>query len=457
MQPRSRIFGALLLWGTATLFCQAQGASDADLRREIEELKERLARLEALLETREPAPATTAEAPATASSPAPTAASTEAPDPSAFKASWKDGLRFETPSRDFEFQLGGRLQYDWAFFTANESLGPVLGDLNENTEFRRARVLLAADLYRHVELKAEYDFAGGDSEFKDVYIALNSVPGLGSVRFGHQKEPFSLEELTSSKYITFLERSLPNVFAPSRNSGVLAQRTFAEDRINWAGGVFRNTNDQGLGRLLGGYRFTTRFTGLPWYRDEGRKLLHLGVAYSRQNNPEEVLIYTQRPEAHLYPGAATTGVIASRSQDLLGLEAALVNGPFSLQGEFVNAFVDAPSVGDPRFSSYYVQASFFPTGEHRNYRTSSAAFDRLRPQSNFFDGSGGAGAWELAVRFSHLDFEDAGVAGETLDNFTFGVNWYLNPNTRVMWNYVFANREETENAHIFQTRFHIDF
>ncbi len=44
-----------------------------------------------------------------------------------------------------------------------------------------------------------------------------------------------------------------------------------------------------------------------------------------------------------------------------------------------------------------------------------------------------------------------------MDDFTFGVNWYLNPNTRFMWNYVYSERERVGDAHVLQTRFHIDF
>ncbi len=64
---------------------------------------------------------------------------------------------------------------------------------------------------------AQYDFAGGDADFKDVYVGLKKLPGVGTLKVGHFKEAFGLEELTSSKYITFIERSLPTeAFAPSR-------------------------------------------------------------------------------------------------------------------------------------------------------------------------------------------------------------------------------------------------
>ena len=110
----------------------------------------------------------------------------------------------------------------------------------------------------------------------------------------------------------------------------------------------------------------------------------------------------------------------------------------------------------PNFQGFYVYGSYFLTGENRVYKTSSGAFDRMSPKRNF-DGNGGLGAWEIALRYSNLDLNDADFSGGELDDFTVGVNWYLNPNTRFMWNYVFADLDDIGDTNIFQTRFQIDF
>ncbi len=72
------------------------------------------------------------------------------------------------------------------------------------------------------------------------------------------------------------------------------------------------------------------------------------------------------------------------------------------------------------------------------------------------------GAWEVGLRYSHIDLNDEGISGGEEDNITVGLNWYLNPNVRMMFNYVNADLEDRAgipdgDADIFQTRFQIDF
>ncbi len=384
-------------------------------------------------------------------------ASGEKATPGALKAYWKDGLRFDSADKAFQFKLGGRLHNEWAVFSGDSRLEERVGRLVDGVEFRRARLYGSGVIFGNVEYKAEFDFAAGDAELRDAYIGLQDLRGLGSLKVGHLKEPFGLEQLTSANYTTFVERSLSDVFSPSRNTGLLVQNTLASDRVNWAAGVFRDTNNSGAARADGGYNFTGRLTGLPWYSDGGTKLLHLGVAYSRQNALADSIRYRQRPEAHLAPQFTDTGALLAASTDLLGLEGAWVDGPFSLQGEYVRSFVNTPTPDDPSFFGFYLAASWFLTGEHRQYKTSSGAFDRTQPLSAFGREGGGKGAWEIGARYSHLDLNDNEVRGGRLNDFTLGLNWYLNPNARVMWNYVFSDLHSVGGAHILQTRLQVDF
>jgi phosphate-selective porin OprO/OprP len=182
--------------------------------------------------------------------------------------------------------------------------------------------------------------------------------------------------------------------------------------------------------------------------------VHLGFAYSYQDR--DTIRFRARPEAHLSPvRLVDTEELDVDAANILDFEAAAVFGPFSIQGEYIPAFVDG--AGDPTFVTYYFYASYFLTGENRVYKAKNGAFARMKPNRNFLDGQGGWGAWELGTRVSGMDLDDGDVQGGELQNLTFGINWYLNPNVRFMANYVYSDRDRAGKANIFEGRFQIDF
>jgi phosphate-selective porin OprO/OprP len=191
--------------------------------------------------------------------------------------------------------------------------------------------------------------------------------------------------------------------------------------------------------------------------NRGRQLLHLGLSYGHKFRNNDPVRFRQRPEAHLSPVRfVDTASFASDGIDLINPEVALVYGPFSLQGEYLHAFAQASEAKDPDFDGVYVYGSYFLTGENRVYKTSDGAFDRVNPSQNF-DGNGGLGAWEVGLRYSHLDFDENDFSAGELGDLTVGINWYLNPNVRFMWNYVLADLDDVGDTNIFQTRFQVDF
>ena len=70
---------------------------------------------------------------------------------------------------------------------------------------------------------------------------------------------------------------------------------------------------------------------------------------------------------------------------------------------------------------------------------------------------GGFGAWELALRYSYLNLNDELADGGILSDITAGTNWYVNPNTRVMLNYVHADLDDVDETSAVTVRTQIDF
>jgi phosphate-selective porin OprO/OprP len=399
---------------------------------------------------------------------------TEAND---FRVYWKDGLNLDTTDERTKLKIGVQVHNDYYWFDQDRSLQRQV-DLEDGVEFRRGRLYISGKIHENINFKTEYDFAEGESAFKDVYLELTGIPAIQNVRVGHFKEPFSLEELTSDNDIPMMERSLPNIFAPSRNSGVMVHGAFLgeakKERLTAAAGVFHTTDDFGNNANDGGYSASLRVTGLPWYANEGKRLLHLGAGYTHRN-PDDVTRIRQRPEAHGADRFVDTGEFDVEGIDSYALEAAVLYGPLTIQGEYFFNDVDTRYLGERDFDGYYIQAMYMLTGESRPYKNANGVFDRLKPKHNFKIGGddAGWGAWEVALRLSSIDLNDGHttyldqllsreneIRGGEEDNVTLGLNWYLNPNVRVMWNYTLADLDSPlydGDLKIFQTRFQLAF
>ncbi len=395
-------------------------------------------------------------------------------------------------------KAGGRFYVDDVFFGQSAGSMAILGDAQDTLFFRTARLFLEGEGFGVISYKVEFDFAGlknyttgpgdpgdhthgvagvGVTAFKDVYLAVHDLPWLGTVYVGHFKEPMSLEELTSSRFITFMERSLLNVFAPTRNIGIMAMQVTASENATFAIGVFRTIDDKPpyIADDDHGDAVTLRGTWLPWYDEatEGRGLLHLGLGYTYRDVNNPVQRVRQREEIAVGPYVVDTGDFGNVADiHIFNPEVAFVYGPFSVQTEYMGAtYVRDGGAGDAYFDGVYVQVSYFLTGENRVYDRQKAAFTRVRPYENFFrvrDENGyiftGKGAWELAYRYSYLDLDhpSAGIFGGWDSSHTLGVNWYLNPYTRLMFNYIHSDlgsldQQANTFLDVFALRAQIDF
>ena len=357
-----------------------------------------------------------------------------------FRVYWRDGLRLDSNNNDFKLRIGGRIHNDWGFFSLGDEISFAGRNAQDGTEFRRARIFIGGDIYENFEFKAQFDFASSRAEFKDVYVAVKNVPVLGKISVGHFKEPFGLEAMASSKNFTFMERGLSDVFTPGRNSGISVSNAVFNKRMGYAIGLFKETDNFGSGQdNNGGYNITGRITGAPWYAKDGRRVFHLGAAASYKD-VDGTFRYRQRPGAHLIDALVDTNPVMTNSILAYNLGSALVVGPFSLQAEYTKADIDGMSgTPDADLSGYYAQVSYFLTGENRSYKLGDGTFGKVDINNKFKGfGQGGTGAWEVAARYSKLDLNDGMIRGGDIENYTLGLNWYLNANIKIMLNYVYG-------------------
>jgi phosphate-selective porin OprO/OprP len=375
-----------------------------------------------------------------------------------------DGFKVKTKDGNFEFQVIGRIMVDSAWYGNDNNNGQ---NLNDGTEIRRGRLGVKGTLWKVWDYKFEYDFAGSGS-IKDAFLAykgLEEYIGVPlEIKAGNFKETFGLEQLTSSRFIPFMERSLvTEALAPDRNLGAA---------INSYGDVLNGGWSAAVG-VFGDNVNTTNRAGDETWGSSGRvtfapiatktTVVHFGGAADYRNLRGQEYRVRTRPESHIANHRLVdTGFFAADDKITWGVESAGVWGPLSVQGEYMQQRVDAPNGTTFEFDGYYVEASWFITGESRNYNAKYGVFKRLKPNSPL--GQGGYGAFEVAARYSALDLNNKTIQGGNEHDWTVGLNWYPISHARLMFNYVNVTStkyvdgvKEFNNPDIIEIRGQIDF
>ena len=377
-----------------------------------------------------------------------------------FSFKWDNGFKLTSQDNQFALKFGGRIMVDHAYLFQNSELDENFGLLESKsgTEIRRARLYFSGDLYENTYFKFQVDFAGDKVSLKDVYIGFKNIPIAGDIRIGHVKEPFRLSTINSSKHTTFLEPGHNAAFAQGRNNGVVIFNDFFNNRISAQLGAFRNADNNSDDAFADdGYVLGGRLTSLAINNEEKNQLLHLGLAYSYRNPESKEYNIAVRPGAHLAPKYISTNTIKKLNYvGLTNFESAYIQGPFSFQGEFLTASINTYS-NTYHFSNYYGEFSYFFTGESKKFKGSYAGFDSVTPNKNFSGKDKGAGAWEVALRYSKTDLTNKDIIGGNQKDITLALNWYPNPVTRLMLNYIWVDIEDKGQGNILQGRIQIEF
>jgi phosphate-selective porin OprO/OprP len=356
--------------------------------------------------------------------------------------------RFRSEGRSFEARLGGRLHLDAAVY--DEDTTP----LDDHFEIRRLRLGLETRFLRDWRSGLVVELSPGTTEWlRDAWIGYYGFERT-RIQLGVRTVPLGMEAATSSNDTTFLERSLANAQSPESLTG-LNLETHGESWSARVGGFFdafgqeERDKQRAEGPLVLG-----RLTAAPLH-DEGR-VLHLGVSsFYRAVRGKDRYRLRSRPESSLAPYFFNTGRLADVDDAFaFAVEGAGALGPVSIQGEYSRTKLwRDDGHRDPSFHGAYLEASWFPTGESRPYDVRRGVFERIEPRRRW-------GAVQLAVRWSRLDLIDSGVEGGEGDDWSFGLNWYLSPNLRILFNYIrvdarLSRDRQDDDPRIFQWRFQL--
>jgi phosphate-selective porin OprO and OprP len=327
-----------------------------------------------------------------------------------------------------DFDIRGRLHMD-AFWGLDDA-----DDFSNGFNNRRARIGVNGRLTNKWDGRIEVDFADGGVSPNDFRLRRSFEHG-GRLWLGQYKVPQGLNELTSSNSITFIERATnSNMIADSRRMGI------AYEYFGSQGGLKTMIFGRALGQrgaIEGDMPLGVALRGV-FAPNVAGGTLHLGGSVVYEDKKENISVgFSDRPEARDSKGGRALIGLNITDPNLnstlkTGLEVAYLNGPFSVEAEYLHVNVDIEVGESPSFGGWHVQSSYV-FGGSRSY--SGGIFGGVRPD-------GEAGAWEIAARFSTMDLNDSGYHGGEQSNFTVALNRYVTSNLRFMFNVIFVDVED---------------
>lgn len=374
-----------------------------------------------------------------------------------FLGRFNNGISFETPDRRSGFTLGGRVHLDYRQFTQDTAASTF--------DVRRAYLTMQGKWNEYLTWDVTGDFAQSTVALDVGWLNIAYSDAV-QVRFGQFKMPFSIEELSSSRFLDFQERSLVNGLVPQKERGAMIHGipmpgiTYG---LALSTGQGKNNNDQVAPRsspdLVG--RVTVNIAEL--LDQQAKAVYHFGLAATDGDLPTGFGL-SQRTEARgltFFNTANFTGQDVHRRR--VGAETVLAYGPVKFQGEFVKAGFNGRSVAGTNFdrdvTAYYAELAWMLTGERYAETYRNGVNGRMVPISNYTPGATNSwGAWEIGVRLSSYDASDfkstnavgtgvlaaATASGTTpsataptnkANSLTLGLKWYWNPNLKFYLNY----------------------
>ena len=376
-------------------------------------------------------------------------------------------------------KVTGRVQFDVRDHRSNAS---VVDDRDsaayaDNFEIRRARIGVSGTINKDISYEVVGNAVGSSTNFVDTAFANYGFIKAAQFRAGRFKQPFSLEELTSSNSIDFMERSYGNQVVPGKRLGMMLHGEPLKG-LSYGLSVFQpdftqkdnsqDFNSNRAVRVAANFAEIGKIDNTVLHFGAGKttgsdKVAHTSSSGGGTSTTAAVLnlaaenrgtksVYRVRLDGP----ALTTGGYSAPAQtftniekSLQGLELAVARGPFKFQMETFDTDLTASNaVGDAAVLGYkadYVELMYNITGESWSKAYKGGAFSGISPDSVFMKDYGGVvgngiGAWQVGFRQSTYKVAETltgvtstGSKGGKTD--TFALNWILNNNARAMLNY----------------------
>ena len=367
------------------------------------------------------------------------------------------GFSLSSTDTNFVLKIRGYIQADARFF-ADDFPG---GISNDTFLLRRVRPILEGTVFEKYDYRLMLDFGSGTSSttannafVQDAYVNARLWPQF-QIQAGKFKEPVGLERLQSGANLLFVERGFPTQLAPNRDVGIQVQGDLLDKRLSYAAGVFNGVADGGSGDFEtadDGKDFAGRLFAHPFENSSVAALQGFGIGVAgtlgNQEGPLRTFVSPGQQRFFAYrtgvgTNATTANIVADGGHWRFSPQGYYYWGPFGLFGEYVissqqvsRSAGGTPTLATIKNKAWQVAASYILTGEENSFKP-------LVPRRPFSLSNGGWGAWELTARIGQLTVDDnafplyanPSTSAREATAWGVGLNWHLNKNVKLNLNY----------------------
>ena len=414
-----------------------------------------------------------------------------------------DNARPTIKSGDGRFSMAIRLRFQADFagfmqdtshaagFAPNANPWSGKGDLSSGAVIRRAYLGVEGRAFKDFWYELRFNAGGsdggglsggvgeGDPILNKAVITYTGIPNF-HLNVGVIEPNFMFEGTTSSAWLTFMERpEIDNIAADSYGAGdsrrgveMNWQKTdtlWAGDNLNMTVAYTGAKTGSNAGHGNGGdeqAQLLGRVSDRLW--TDGISNLQIGASAADAiytggtTNGAGTIDLRDRPEIRVDgTRLIDTTALSAKHGYMYAFDAGANIDNFFVGGEYATFEVDrspatiggiAHPKDHPHFSGWYLEGSWFITGETRQYSPSAlnnevGGWEGPSAIASPFSLDGDSwGAWELAVRYSDTNLNwnkfvptgglagstQGGIAGGREDIVDIALNWYLNKNIRLM-------------------------
>lgn len=369
-------------------------------------------------------------------------------------------LVFESLNQSYRLWFDIRVQLDGAVFWG---LDKDFDKIGNGVSARRVRFAIKTKINDQWYGEIDTDFANGAFELKDAIIEYTGLENF-SFKAGNFKEDFSMEQTTSSRYLSFIERPMAvQTFSPSRHIGIQAE--YARGWVRGSLGAFFQTidgletltyvqdNNKDYGRS-GGVSYTAKANFMPFSADRTQGL-HFGAAASYRTPKSDVATsefggtrFSCRNSTSINRKKyLDTDVIKDVKSDFLyGFELAGFHKGIRFQSEYIGNSTKirketkvADNASTKNFGGWYAHVGVLLFGGQQRYNNAEGEFTQPDRGRNWGD-------IELLARYDYIDLNSKNIYGGSGENYTLGVNYFVNNSVKFVVNYQYSKNDRYANG-----------